>query len=260
MKLGRSPILLPPQIGNDAHRVAAVADVETAVIEVAVSGCWNRQLQLACAGVLRGCVAARPAGILLNLQDLHDPDGASAALWRTVRGWTTPACPVVAHAPLEPRLAGVRERCEQGGNLRIYETLPQARAALDRGGPGTDRLRLSLVADPAAAAQARELVTDACTRWQRTELGLRARILISELVVNAVEHACAGIEATITRLPTGLHLGVYDDDPRLPQMRPAGSEPGDVTARGLGLRAVHHAASMWGALPTRTGKMVWAIT
>ncbi len=58
-----------------------------------------------------------------------------------------------------------------------------------------------------------------------------------------------------------LHLAVYDGDPALPQVRDPVPGPlgPSLTDRGLGLRIVGAAASAWGALPARGGKLVWAI-
>lgn len=135
-------------------------------------------------------------------------------------------------------------------------------AALAAGGQLTDRLRLPLPPEPASAVAARDAVTEACSRWGLTRLLRPARLVVSELVANAVEHAGTPIDVVISRLGTdgrvaGLHLAVYDRDPRLPRQPPPG-DPGPLDQRGLGLHVVDAAAHAWGARPARGGKMVWA--
>ncbi|WP_143162536.1 ATP-binding protein [Couchioplanes caeruleus] len=242
--------------------MAVVADVDTAMVEVTVSGRWDRWLQEATAPMLRGCLAAHPAAIILDLHDLGDPRGASAPLWRAIRlcgAQMQSPVPVVACLPIQAPLAGALRR--RGGRrvLPLYPSVPEARAVLGISSTTDQRRRLRLVPELADAVRARQMVTDACAIWHLSELAPRARLVVSELVVNAVEHAVPTIEATVTRLPAGMQMAVYDDDPHLPCLRRSGREPGDVTARRLGLRVVHHAASAWGSLPTRTGKMVWAV-
>ncbi|GGQ43039.1 hypothetical protein GCM10010166_09110 [Couchioplanes caeruleus subsp. azureus] len=242
--------------------VRVIADADTMIVEVTVSGRWDRRLHQATARILRGCLAAHPAAIIMDLRDLGDSSGASATLWPGVRQWgqrVQPSVPVVACLPTKAPWA---LRC-RGGRQAVptYASVPDARAALINGRttPGQAQPRLRLAPDLAEVAQARRLVTEACACWQPSELQTRARLVISELVVNAIEHAATSVEVAVTRLPAGVHLAVYDGEPRLPHLhRRSGTEPGDITERGLGLRAVDHAATAWGALPTHTGKMVWA--
>ncbi|MDI6104754.1 ATP-binding protein [Actinoplanes sp. NEAU-A12] len=89
----------------------------------------------------------------------------------------------------------------------------------------------------------------------------RARLVAAELVANAVEHAGTDIVLVVSRRDTGVHLAVSDGDTELPHLaRPGDAEPtGDDRSRGLGVRIVDAATSVWGALPTSGGKVVWAI-
>jgi hypothetical protein len=87
-----------------------------------------------------------------------------------------------------------------------------------------------------------------------------ARLLMSELVTNAVEHARSSLVATVGRRGQGLHLTVADElstPPRLVRpIRPSPHLPLDE--RGRGLQTVTAIATAWGSLPTRSGKIVWA--
>lgn len=78
-------------------------------------------------------------------------------------------------------------------------------------------------------------------------------LLTSELVTNAVLHACSPIEVTVEIRPGAVHVQVSDDLPGLHQ-EPDGSRHG-----GRGLVLVAAMASDWGisARGEAVGKSVW---
>ena len=108
-----------------------------------------------------------------------------------------------------------------------------------------------------SAVVARRLVGQALGVWHRDALADAARLVVTELVANAVEHAeGANIRVTITRLDDGGgHVGVADKSGSRPERRVA--QPDDVGGRGLAL--VDHMATAWGSDPLPDGKRVWAV-
>jgi anti-sigma regulatory factor (Ser/Thr protein kinase) len=250
-----------------AH-VAALVDQDTGVAELSLSGRWSHSTWLRAQTLMRQCLAEHPAGLLLDLLDLHDSRASSVPLWLTAAshaGRARPRIPmavcVAEGAPLTVRLATMGIP----GRLPVFGTTAAARVALADVRPRTDQVRLRLPPQPGVAADARQMVTAACREWAVPALIDRARLVVSELVINAVEHAGTPIELLITRLGPlrygmvrqncGVHLAVCDLDHNLPRLnRPLPAEQ----ARGMGLHLVEGAAWAWGALPTRTGKMVWA--
>jgi anti-sigma regulatory factor (Ser/Thr protein kinase) len=88
-----------------------------------------------------------------------------------------------------------------------------------------------------------------------------AAIITSELVTNAVQHACCDVTETIRVTlaqasdSEAVIIAVSDSSPHGPAMRkaPAGSE------RGLGLRIVESLAVHWGWRPEPGGKAVFAV-
>ncbi|GAA4938721.1 ATP-binding protein [Actinoplanes utahensis] len=254
-----------------ADSVLAVIDADTAVIEFSVWGDWDRRLSAQARVVLDKCLAEHPTGLIIDLHRLHDPHAVSAPLWLTACAKAAAMQPPAAVAVCLPASAPLARRLRRLGArdwLVLYASVPQARAVLSGRHPLADRLRLALPPDPAAAIQARSLVTDACTGWGLGHLCERARLVISELVVNAAEHAGTDIEViassrgrTASNGAAALHLAVYDGDQTLPRVPDPVTGPlgASLTDRGLGLRIVGAAASAWGALPARGGKLVWAI-
>ncbi|WP_307797925.1 ATP-binding protein [Actinoplanes flavus] len=245
--------------------VTAVVDDENWLVELTVRGPWGRSLWLSAYQALHKCLAQHPAGVLLDLHDLDDPGASSAPLWLTAAAQGTrmdPTVRVAASLPAATRLATRLDVPPARDVLPVFATVPLARAFLSDRRPLTSRIRLRLPPDPAAAAGARQVVSEVCTGWGMPRLAPRARIVVSELVVNAAEHAGTPIDLLVSRRgPDLLHLVVVDGDPALPPM-PGGDEPPLetlLTERGYGLRIVDAAAEAWGAMPTRTGKMVWAL-
>jgi anti-sigma regulatory factor (Ser/Thr protein kinase) len=107
---------------------------------------------------------------------------------------------------------------------------------------------------------ARSVASEACVDFHLAHLIHPARLIVSELAGNAVEHATTGFELQVSVRGPLLHLSVRDQDPRLPRLIEAGPGPAQerLLTRGCGLRVVAEAATGWGALPCPGGKVVWA--
>jgi anti-sigma regulatory factor (Ser/Thr protein kinase) len=115
-------------------------------------------------------------------------------------------------------------------------------SAADRGEPA--RLRLGLSPVDSAAATARRLVDRAVAQWGLPTLRDTARLVVTELVSNAVRHgtatATAAVEVTLARRGDAVYVSVRDRSHRPP--RPGGPVPATVEGgRGL-LGGRHHVA------------------
>jgi hypothetical protein len=258
------------------HRVTAVVDHRTAIVEVVVAGSWDRHLWLKAHDSVRRSLSAHPSGLLLDLTHLADRSAGSAPLWLSAgaqAGRLQPAVPVAVCLPPGSPLAARLERLERldrpgvRRRLTLHADCAQARDALGARRPLTDQIHLRLTCGPEAAAEVRELVRTACAEWDLEAVLPGARLVASELVGNAVEHAGTAIDVVVTRLgplrrgvlrgPSRMRVAVYDGDPRLPRLLAPDLTAGDE--RGYGLRIVDAAARLWGALPTPVGKVVWAV-
>ncbi|MEV8503758.1 ATP-binding protein [Actinoplanes sp. NPDC051475] len=249
----------------DDASVTTVVDCDTGIIDLAVRGRWRHQLWQQAHQAVATCLAGHAGGIVIDLHHLDDPRAGSVPLWLTTRAQGAalhPPVPVLATVPATTALAARLNRPGARRHLPVAATVADAHATLAEHDPFTDQLRLPLPPEPAATVAARDAVAGACRQWRLTPLIHTARLVISELVANATEHAGTPIDVIMSRLGTtnrdlGLHLAVYDRDPRLPQ-RPSTGSTEPLEHRHLGLRVVDAAAHAWGAMPARNGKMVWA--
>jgi hypothetical protein len=122
------------------------------------------------------------------------------------------------------------------------------RAAVER------PLRVPLLAEPAAAAQARTLVTDAIRDWHIPVDPQVAGLLTSELVSNAIRHEKGDMIRLFVTSSWG-HLRVYVHDscrnPPVPVDAPIDAEA------GRGLMLVAGLSTNWGHYRTPSGKAVY---
>ncbi|WP_232789008.1 ATP-binding protein [Streptomyces odonnellii] len=105
---------------------------------------------------------------------------------------------------------------------------------------------------------AREELRKTLAGWGLSELEECAVLVLSELLTNALEHACgdrAGVETRFVARPCGLRIEVCDASPKWPEQREP--EQGDVNGRGLGI--VEALSDQWGWWYRHGhGKTVWA--
>jgi len=115
-------------------------------------------------------------------------------------------------------------------------------------------LRVPLPAEPAAAAQARTLVTDAIRDWEIPVDPEVAGLLTSELVTNAIRHENGDMIRLFVTRSWG-HLRVYVHDscrkPPVPVDAPTDAEA------GRGLMLVAGLSTDWGHYRTPAGKAVY---
>jgi hypothetical protein len=247
--------LLPIPLAPAATTVRSAAD--GAIIVLTIRGTWDLALQSQTFTALQACLAAHPAGLIIDLTALHDPDACSLTAWTGT--WKLganmhPRALVALCVPPEAVLADRLQQVRTNRFLPVYAKLHQARTALDNRIPLTDRLVTHLTAAPHAPRTARRLVDRACRTWHLSHLQFSAQLIVSELVTNAVQHAGTDIAVTVTRRAERLHLIVSDKDHRMPKL-PA---PRHGKPAISGLHVVHAVAVRWGTVPTSDGKMIWA--
>jgi anti-sigma regulatory factor (Ser/Thr protein kinase) len=107
-----------------------------------------------------------------------------------------------------------------------------------------------------APRYARNVVTDACLRWDLPHVVGTAALIITELVSNVVDHAHTVMTIEVAHRDSHLYLAV-DDGASTPPV------PNDLAGdarvlRGRGLMVVAAVATKWGYEQNDNGKTVWA--
>lgn len=243
--------------------MAVTADAESAVAVVTVRGTWGTPLRRDSFTAVKTVLHAHPSALVVDLCAVIDTRAASAPTWLTVSRVGASMSPPVRVAACLPRRATLTQRLDRLGSpnpLPVFDSLELAHAAMLAGGPVLDRRSIELPPHPDSPALARNLVSEACSAWGLSAVLYPARLVMSELAANAIEHAATPFHAVVMRRGNGLQLMVADGNPRLPHLvEPPQDPPGNLwDLRGQGLRTVQAASAGWGALPTRDGKLVWA--
>jgi anti-sigma regulatory factor (Ser/Thr protein kinase) len=116
-------------------------------------------------------------------------------------------------------------------------------------------LELVLPAVPTAPAEARAVVEAIGSDLPEPVL-VDAKLLLTELVANAIRHATRGIQAVIVRIRMNHVVRVEVLDPG-PMFHPDPRPPGTGAGSGRGLYLVDAVATAWGVEPDEVGKKVW---
>lgn len=226
------------------HRVEDTAEAQVLVLEGPLSLRTSPQLSTVLGKLLldRGRVLVDVSGLRVAWRpSLNVLPAALAA----AGGW--PAARLVIFGA-RPDLAAALYATGTVSEIPLAADRDEALRLLARR-PRRVRRTTALPSSRDAAPLARMLLADACADWSLTDLEDRARIVVNELVTNAVEHA---------RGPNALKLGL--DDRGLTVAVEDESETTDLQDRAqLGLRVVGELSDRWGAIAHRRGKTVWAL-
>jgi anti-sigma regulatory factor (Ser/Thr protein kinase) len=211
---------------------------------------------------MRLCLAGPAALIIVDLCNLRDPHGLSLRFWSGMSSEARLGTGPAQLALCVPSMTTLDSRLRQPDRHEplVYATMSEARTAIGSRLPRARRFQARLAPHPASVRAARDLVARACHAWGLPQVQ-DAWLVTSELVTNAVEHARTESVITVsTRGDARLHLAVRDGATGYPRLsEPASASwPASLDERGRGLRLVHAAATVWGAIPTRGGKVVWA--
>ncbi|MEU3709832.1 ATP-binding protein [Streptomyces catenulae] len=114
---------------------------------------------------------------------------------------------------------------------------------------------VELQALPARIGQVRRIISAQLRYWRLDPLVDTATLGLTELLANVHRHARPSKRCTVQLcvLIDQLTVSVHDHDPRLPQLRAAGTW--ETCGRGLALIAA--LSESWGVRPDGAGKVVW---
>ncbi|MFC7527794.1 anti-anti-sigma factor [Actinoplanes sp. GCM10030250] len=124
------------------------------------------------------------------------------------------------------------------------------------GEPETGR-RISLDLEPVvgAARRSRELITEACVRWEQPELAGNACIVATEMVNNVVAHAGTPMNVLLSMHGSTMSVAVRDWSATVPRFT---GPVAPTSYGGRGLLLIDTVSSRWGHLILADGKVVWA--
>jgi anti-sigma regulatory factor (Ser/Thr protein kinase) len=139
----------------------------------------------------------------------------------------------------------VREVC------RLHSSVHGDRASSE---PEPREVSREFKPDRDAPRAARHFLDEALRKWGYADRRLDdARLLLSELVTNAITHAHSPFSVSIRSQGQLVRLAVHDQSPIPPKPRFASPESG-----GRGLQIVAALSKDWGFVTTPLGKTVWA--
>jgi anti-anti-sigma regulatory factor len=199
--------------------------------------------------VILKCLAYFPIAIVVDVGKLVIDDDIAVTVFASVnRRVVAPFGSELMLVNATPCFVEILDRLALSRFVGIYDDLETARKAADQ--PEQEqRLRRAFPRDRVAPGQSRLTTAAACQEWGVPHLVDPAMVVVSELVTNAVVHGRGEPEVSLRLTATYLHIAVGDDEPALPRLDPDA---------GGGLLLVEAFATVWGALPRRVGKYVWA--
>jgi hypothetical protein len=216
---------------------------------VRLTGALSADTAPAARSALVGVLAQGPEAVVVDVSDLSITGPGAARVLRDVArenaDWPE------AHLVLCAETDGEHWRPT---GLPVWPSREEAFAAL--GAPEQDR-RLILDLEPVvgAARRARELITEACGRWELPELAGPACIVVTEMVNNVVAHAQTAMTVLVARRGDRMTVAVRDHS----SARPRFTGPVAPTSYGgRGLLLIDSVAQRWGNLALVDGKVVWA--
>jgi anti-anti-sigma factor len=244
---------------GSANQLQVAVEQHGGAVVIRPTGSLDRES----AGVLRDallrCVAGKPAGIVIDVSRLAVADDGVLEVFVTLwmHSSDPPGTPLALAGP-EPELARMLNDAGICRLLPVRSDTAAALATVTSPAPRR-RLRVRLARDAGSAARARRVVAQACRDWGLDRLRHRfreeARLVVSELVSNALRHADAAPELRLEWTGEQLVVAVSDADPRPPRVL----DPLPVATGGRGMQLVARTASRWGSAPAAGGgKLVWA--
>ncbi|MGC4846482.1 ATP-binding protein [Micromonospora sp. DT15] len=203
---------------------------------------------------LSDALVDQPEALVVDMAGVRVEDRLAlsvfAATARRAEEW--PAVPVLlcSPSPIAARWLAESTTCRV-----LPVSADCAEATRLAGTTSTLRMRARLEPVAGACRRARELVTEACARWNLPDASGPAALVLSELVGNVVRHAGTPMQVTVTLRRPYLHLAVVDGSSA--EARAGGT---DLHAEGgRGLMLVRELTQRWGSVPAGQGKAVWAM-
>jgi hypothetical protein len=197
---------------------------------------------------------SEPAALIMDLSAVTIVgDGATAVFQQIVR-WAGrwPGTSVLLCAP---DAGGVGLTALLGNRpTTVFSTVAEARAALAAHQP-EPLISEQLLPTWGEAHRARDLTTEACLRWDLPHLVGPSALVVSELVINAADHARTVMTLQLKLGWQYLYIAVFDGVRAEPVIR---RDRHPDKSAGNGLVLVESLSQRWGFTVRDDGKVVWA--
>jgi STAS domain-containing protein len=239
------------------NKMVVTAEAMSDMTLLKVDGVLDTSTYLQLRDTIIKAALAEPAVVIVDVTHLTVPAPSAWAVFTSAR-WHVGTWPKTPIALVSATPAG-RDAVRRNGVTRyvpVYPTVEDAVLGTAHDGvQGRRRERATLPADLSSLARSRGLVEGWLSAWMLDELIPVAKIVVTTLVENVVQHTGSG---PIVRLETDgvtVTVAVEDDSHRLAEL----SEGSDGTHMPSGLRIVAALSRIWGNAPTSSGKTVWAV-
>ena len=196
--------------------------------------------------------------VIIDVTRLSVPAHSALAVFTSAR-WLVGEWPEVAIILVCEHRAG-RDAILRNGVARYCPVYPSVRAAnaeLARRGPPPYRRRAreNLEQSSTSLRRSRDAVAEWLTAWSQTELIPVAKIIVTALVENVLQHTDGPPALRLETDGAAITIAVEDTSHASAgvQETMTGAEPPS------GLRIVSALCRLWGNSPTTSGKAVWAI-
>ncbi|WP_232050396.1 ATP-binding protein [Actinoplanes sp. OR16] len=195
-------------------------------------------------------LANQPEAIVVDVAGIEEPNPGAVGMLRQVldetRDWPG------SHLAL----SGTTDTAVwQPSGWPIWPGPHEAFAALGAADQRNHRLASDLEPEVGAARRSREMITEACARWDQPDLTGNACIVATELVNNVVAHARTPMRFLLAMHGDTMSVAVRDGSPVVPRFT---GPVAPTSYGGRGLLLIDTVSSRWGHLALSDGKVVWA--
>jgi anti-anti-sigma factor len=199
-----------------------------------------------------------PRAVIVDVNRLSAPSASAWTVFTSARWHASvwPDVPILLVCA-QPQ---VRRAITAGGVTRYVPVHPTRLLALDavRGRPLAirRRARSELPAGGEAVGLTRSMITDWLTRWDNRDLIPVAATLGTVFVENALDHTRSAPVLIAESYQGTVTVAVDDCSDRLPGRHEDADRGAEIVS---GLAIVSELCRAWGAMPTSSGKTVWAL-
>ncbi|MEO3757965.1 STAS domain-containing protein [Mycobacterium sp. B14F4] len=196
-----------------------------------------------------------PKAVVVDITALSVPAESALAVFTSAR-WHVNVWPEVPIVLVCAHPAGRSAIARNSGSsyVPVYATVDAALAHSDDTPRLRRRARAELTATVPSLQRARELVLDWLTAWHRPEMIPTAKVVVTTLVENVLQHTGSHPELRLEYNGATVTIAVNDEN-----HAPAGLREYAPKAGPSGLQILAALCRAWGNAPTPSGKTVWAV-